>query len=155
MLTHQVWMPEGGVVIEVCPSLEPSSKLERMKKRERRENADMERVNQLFPNESFLPEHQIVADVLSHEYIPVVRACFSSSVPCFLLIYSNSQAEINPFSSILILQKCLRTLTNPNLLIKHSLTTSTTPTLSILSIQSHLYLDLFHNLFRIHLRAVV
>ncbi|ADV20778.1 Hypothetical Protein CGB_C0070C [Cryptococcus gattii WM276] len=41
MLTHQVWMPEGGVVIE------------------------------LFPNESFLPEHQIVADVLSHEYIPV------------------------------------------------------------------------------------
>lgn len=57
-------------------------------------------MNQLFPNESFLPEHQIVADVLSHEYIPVVRACFSSSVPCFpLLIYSNSHAEINPFSS--------------------------------------------------------
>ncbi|AAW42530.2 expressed protein [Cryptococcus deneoformans JEC21] len=41
MLTHQVWMPEGGVVIE------------------------------LFPNESFLPENQIVADVLLHEYIPV------------------------------------------------------------------------------------
>ncbi|KAK8861629.1 hypothetical protein IAR55_002452 [Kwoniella newhampshirensis] len=40
-LTHQLWMSEGGVVIE------------------------------LFPPETFLPEYQIIADVLHHEYIPV------------------------------------------------------------------------------------
>ncbi|WVQ78812.1 hypothetical protein IAT38_000903 [Cryptococcus sp. DSM 104549] len=40
-LTHQLWMPEGGVVIE------------------------------LFPPDSFLPENQIVADVLHHEFIPI------------------------------------------------------------------------------------
>nr|ODN89283.1 hypothetical protein L204_06220 [Cryptococcus depauperatus CBS 7855] len=41
MLTHQLWMPDGGVVIE------------------------------LFPSGSYLPEHQIVADALHHEYVPV------------------------------------------------------------------------------------
>ncbi|ODN76491.1 hypothetical protein L202_05157 [Cryptococcus amylolentus CBS 6039] len=41
MLTHQLWMTEGGVVIE------------------------------LFPPDSYLPENQIIADVLHHEYIPV------------------------------------------------------------------------------------
>ncbi|WWC87964.1 uncharacterized protein L201_002866 [Kwoniella dendrophila CBS 6074] len=40
-LTNQLWMPEGGIVIE------------------------------LFPKDSWLPAHQIVADILSHEYIPI------------------------------------------------------------------------------------
>lgn len=62
----------------------------RQRKRKGRESTDMERVNQLFPNESFLPENQIVADVLLHEYIPVVRSSFPSSVlHFFLLIYIN------------------------------------------------------------------
>ncbi|OXG27392.1 hypothetical protein C360_06187 [Cryptococcus neoformans Bt15] len=80
MLTHQVWMPEGGIVIE------------------------------LFPNESFLPENQIVADALLHEYIPVVRNSFPSFASHFLLlIYINSHTNVNLFSSILILHKPLRT----------------------------------------------
>ncbi|WRT65752.1 uncharacterized protein IL334_002700 [Kwoniella shivajii] len=40
-ITNQLWMPEGGIVIE------------------------------LFPKDSWLPEHQIVSDVLNHEYIPI------------------------------------------------------------------------------------
>ncbi|WVQ64967.1 uncharacterized protein L199_003137 [Kwoniella botswanensis] len=40
-LTNQLWMPEGGIVIEI------------------------------FPPNSWLPEHQIVSDILNHEYIPI------------------------------------------------------------------------------------
>lgn len=79
-------------------------------KRKRRGSTDVERVNQLFPNESFLPENQIVADALLHEYIPVVRNSFPSFASHFLLlIYINSHTNVNLFSSILILHKPLRT----------------------------------------------
>lgn len=37
MLTHQVWMPEGGVVIEVCPSLEQSCEIGEKGKKEKGE----------------------------------------------------------------------------------------------------------------------
>ncbi|WWC60369.1 uncharacterized protein I303_102940 [Kwoniella dejecticola CBS 10117] len=40
-LTNQLWMPEGGILIE------------------------------LFPDDSWLPTHQLVSDILNHEYIPI------------------------------------------------------------------------------------
>nr|XP_031858488.1 uncharacterized protein CI109_006133 [Kwoniella shandongensis]KAA5525560.1 hypothetical protein CI109_006133 [Kwoniella shandongensis] len=90
-LTHQLWMPEGGVVIEV------------------------------FPPDTFLPEYQIIADVLHHEYIPVWNDIALSREEWDVLpdqhnsasLYDGREVPLDPVFMRLLLEEVIQRMSRP------------------------------------------